>query len=54
MLPKGQARVQVYSVDSHRLALYLDKRGKLEGIIRGAVLQEMGLPSGHVRLANLV
>ncbi len=46
--------MKVYSVDSHRLALLLDRRGKLQQVIRGAVLEELGVPSGQVRLANLL
>lgn len=32
-------KVQIYSVDSHRLALALDRRGMLVQIVRSAVLQ---------------
>ena len=45
---------QIYSVDSHRLALALDRRGMLVQIVRSAVLQAMGLLNRDgLRLANL-
>lgn len=46
--------LQVYGVDSHRLALALARQRKLAPIIREAVLGEMGINSGNVRLVNLV
>jgi hypothetical protein len=55
-LPKSAPalQVKVYSVDSHRLALYLDRQGKLEALVRAAVLNAAGLDAGQVRLTNLV
>ena len=47
------AHVQIYSVNSHRLALALDRGEKLLPILRGAILNEMGLSANHVRIANL-
>jgi hypothetical protein len=47
-------RLQVYSVESHRLALALQRQRKLAPLVREAVLQELGLQSGNVRLANLL
>ena len=45
---------QIYSVDSHRLALALDSRGMLLQIVRSAVLHAMGLSNkDNLRLANL-
>ena len=45
---------QIYSVESHRLALALDRRGMLVQIVRSAVLQAMGLLNRDgLRLANL-
>lgn len=46
--------VKVYSVESHRLALALARQRKLAPLVREAVLQELGLQSGNVRLANLL
>lgn len=47
-------RTQIYSVESHRLALALDRRGLLVQIVRSAVLQAMGLTNkDNMRLANL-
>lgn len=46
--------MQIYSVESHRLALALDRRGLLVQIVRSAVLHAMGLSNkDNVRLANL-
>jgi hypothetical protein len=46
--------LQIYSVDSHRLALALDRRGMLVQVVRSAVLQAMGLTNKEaLRLANL-
>lgn len=45
---------QVHSVDSHRLALALAARGKLAPLLREAILGELGISSGNVRLANLL
>jgi hypothetical protein len=54
-LPLDAVHVQVWSVDSHRLAMALDKRGKLLRIVRGALLSEMGLPDpSNMRLVNLL
>ena len=45
---------QIYSVESHRLALALDRRGMLAQIVRSAVLHAMGLNNKeNLRLANL-
>eukprot|EP00887_Chlorella_sp_A99_P004206 scaffold15.g4206.t1 len=50
----GPVRLQVYNFDSHRLALYLDRRGQLERLVRGAVLRAQGLAdTSSLRLANL-
>jgi hypothetical protein len=46
--------VKPYQVDSHRLALVLAGRQQLMPILREAILQEMGLQSGNIRLANLL
>ena len=45
---------QVHSVDSHRLALALAAREKLAPMLREAILSEVGLSSGNVRLSNLL
>jgi hypothetical protein len=50
----GLLLLQVYSVESHRLALALQRQRKLAPLVREAVLQELGLQSGNVRLANLL
>lgn len=45
--------VQIYSVDSHRLALAMDRSGKLLPTLRSAILNEMGLTdASNVRIAN--
>jgi hypothetical protein len=47
-------KMQIYSVESHRLAMALDRRGMLLQIVRSAVLQAMGLTNkDSLRLANL-
>lgn len=57
VLPEGggsPVRLAVYGVDSHRLALALDRRGRLEGLVRSAVLRAQGLAdTGSLRLSNL-
>jgi hypothetical protein len=45
---------QVHSLDSHRLALALAARDKLAPILREAILSEVGLSGGNVRLTNLL
>ena len=53
-LPLPLPLSQIYSVDSHRLALALDSRGMLLQIVRSAVLHAMGLSNkDSLRLANL-
>ena len=48
-------RVKIYSVDSHRLALALDKSNKLVPIIRSAILHFHGLSSmDTIRISNLL
>lgn len=54
LVPQEQAQLKVYSVNTHRLAFYLDTSGKLLPLIQGALLQEMGFPSGNIRLHNLL
>ncbi|KAK9918296.1 hypothetical protein WJX75_002936 [Coccomyxa subellipsoidea] len=54
LIPADQAQLKVYSVNTHRLAFYLDGSGKLLPLIQGALLQEMGFPSGNIRLHNLL
>jgi hypothetical protein len=54
LAPGDGAVAQVYSVDSHRLALALDHGGRLLPLLRAAILHEMGLPAGNVRAANLL
>ncbi|BDA46872.1 probable leucine-rich repeat-containing protein 7 at N-terminal half [Coccomyxa sp. Obi] len=54
LVPAEHAHLKVYSVSTHRLAYYLDGSGKLLPLIQGALLQEMGFPSGNVRLQNFV
>lgn len=53
-LPPTALTTQVFSCDSHRLALALARRGDLVPLLREAILTEQGLASGHVRLANLL
>lgn len=54
LVPADHAHLKVYSVSTHRLAYYLDGSGKLLPLIQGALLQEMGFPSGNIRLQNLL
>jgi Leucine-rich repeat (LRR) protein len=51
--PKQAAHVQIYSIESHRLAIALDRAGKLLPPIRAAILNEMGLSANNVRVSNL-
>lgn len=46
--------MQVHSVDSHRLALALAGRNQLAPMLREAILNEVELASGNVRLVNLL
>jgi hypothetical protein len=54
LLPQDKIEVKVWSYDSHRLALYLSKSGKLTPLVRDAVLHQRSLRSGNVRLSNMV
>jgi len=54
LVPVEDAQLKVYSVSTHRLAFYLDGSNKLLPLVRGALLEEMGFPSGNIRLQNLV
>ncbi|KAG1680551.1 hypothetical protein FOA52_014998 [Chlamydomonas sp. UWO 241] len=54
LLPQDNINVKVWSHDSHRLALYLSKAGKLTPLVRDAVLHQRSLRSGNVRLSNMV
>jgi len=45
--------VKIYGVDSHRLALALDRSGKLAAIVKAAILNEMGVSGNNLRIANL-
>lgn len=53
MLPQNKINVKVYGVTSHRLAISLDKSGKLLPMLQAAILQELGLSGKSVRIANL-
>jgi len=52
--PKQAANVKIYSLESHRLAIALDRAGKLLPPIRAAILNEMGLSANNVRVSNLL
>jgi hypothetical protein len=52
--PKQAAIVKIYSLESHRLAIALDRAGKLLPPIRAAILNEMGLSANNVRVSNLL
>lgn len=54
LLSLPSAVLQVYSVESHRLALALQRQRKLAPLIREVILGELGLASGNVRLVNLL
>lgn len=45
--------VKLYSINSHRLAIALDRSGELLPLIRGAILNQMGLSGGRVRISNM-
>jgi len=47
------ARVKIYSINSHRLAIALDKTGKLLPLLQSAILNQLGRASTNVRLSNL-
>jgi Leucine-rich repeat (LRR) protein len=51
--PKQAAIVKIYSIESHRLAIALDRQGKLLPTVRAAILNEMGLSANNVRVSNL-
>ncbi|GFR49026.1 hypothetical protein Agub_g11048 [Astrephomene gubernaculifera] len=51
---QGFVSVRVFSVDSHRLAAALDAQGQLVPLVRDAVLRELGLRSGNVRMSNML
>jgi len=53
MLPQNKLNVKVYGVTSHRLAISLDKSGKLLPMLRAAILHELGLSGKNVRISNL-
>ena len=53
ILPKDDVHVRIYSVNSHRLAVTLERADKLMPLIRGAILNEMGLSGNNIRLSNL-
>ncbi len=52
--PERGVTVDVQPVGSHRLALALDKQGKLLPLVQSAVLAELGIKPPPVRLANLL
>ncbi|KAH7622124.1 putative Leucine-rich repeat-containing protein 1 [Nannochloris sp. 'desiccata'] len=52
--PKEAANVKIYSIESHRLAIALDRAGKLLPAMRAAILNEMGLSANNVRVSNLL
>lgn len=47
------ARVKIYGVNSHRLAITLDKGGKLIPLLESTILNQLGIASKNVRLSNL-
>jgi Leucine-rich repeat (LRR) protein len=55
LLPREASclHVHLYSLDSHRLAAALDRTGKLLPLLRAAILNEMDLSGGLVRIANM-
>jgi hypothetical protein len=51
--PAGWCWVQVFGVESHRLALVLAARGELAKLLSRAILAEMGVASSkNVKLVN--
>lgn len=54
LLPQEAVRLQVYGVESHRLALMLDRQGKLLPLVGGVVRGAIGLRASNARLSNLV
>jgi hypothetical protein len=53
LLPQNSTHVQIYSIDSHRLAAALDRAGKLLPMLRAAISNELGLSGSNVRISNL-
>lgn len=53
LLPQNCTHVQIYSIDSHRLAAALDRAGKLLPMLRAAISHELGLSGSNVRISNL-
>lgn len=43
LIPSERARLHIYGVDSHRLALYMDGAKLLLPAIKKAIVQQMGL-----------
>lgn len=57
IIPPEQENVslKVYSIDSHRLAYYLQTRERLAPLVREALLHEMGWGCrDNIRLSNLL
>lgn len=43
LISEERAQLHIYRLDSHRLALWMDATQLMLPIIKGAILQEMGL-----------
>ena len=52
-MPPDKCNLKVHYVDSHRLAITLNRQNRLLPAIRAAILKEMGLYRAP-RLANLL
>ena len=53
-MPPEDAELEIYDLDSHRLAYYLDRDDKLVPLIARALKRELGYPVKAVRMANLL
>lgn len=54
VIPKDHAILEIYDLDSHRLAYHLDVDNKLVPLIQRALKRELGHKIQQVRMANLL
>ncbi|CAD7697524.1 unnamed protein product [Ostreobium quekettii] len=53
-LPQEQINWKVFHVDTHRLAIHLENAGRLVPLVLGALAEEVKVPSGTTRAANML
>jgi len=54
LLPGAKVTHKVFSLDSHRLTVHLDRQGKLLPLVQEAVRAALGIRGSNVRTANLL